>query len=97
MKIKREELQAITALFLKKLEDSNIDEVELTEDFYWSVDSDKLYNPYKSPKKKNLTLGQLSHDWESLVELLEADKEPNSLQLRWLAEMFRYLGNKVVF
>ena len=97
MKINRKELQAITHLFFKKLEDCSIEEVDISEDFYWSMDSDRLYNPYKTPKKKNLTLGQLSHDWEALIELLEDGKEPSSLELKWLAEIFRCLGHKVIF
>ncbi len=52
------------------------DFIDLEEkDFYWTIDSDKIYNPYLKITDKDLSLGQLSFDISFLEEKINS-KEP---------------------
>lgn len=97
MKVKCKDLKEITDLFFQKLEQSNNLEVDLSEDFYWSVSTKAIYDPYKKPEESEMSLGQLSHDWHALLKFLDGKNELSSLELKWLAEIFRFLSHKVIF
>ena len=97
MKIKLEELERLTNAFFRALEASGFDELEFSKDFYWSIDSRSLYDPYSPPEKKALTLGQLSSEWQALSKSLDNPERLTSMQLIWLAEIFRYIGSQKVF
>lgn len=60
VKVKINEIQEITNLIFEKLKASKGNEIEINYDFYWDIDSEEIYDPYKEPS--NLTLGQLSDE-----------------------------------
>ena len=71
MKINIDEVHKITSLLLTKLKESNGNEVEIKNDYYWDISGDELYNPYEEPK--DITLGQLSDDLGEIQRLIESD------------------------
>lgn len=71
MKISIDEIQKITSLLLSRLKESRGNEIEITNDYYWDISDEELYNPYEEPK--NITLGQLSYDIEEIQRLINSD------------------------
>lgn len=69
------------------------DEVEVTEDLYWVLDPDQLFDPYESPAPERLTLGQLSDDLVELAGMADRSDPPEVWHdlahvvgiLQWLA------------
>lgn len=64
MKIQIEEIEKVITLLLFKLKESKGSEIELSSDYYWDISIEQMYNPYEEPKE--ITLGQLSDDWEEI-------------------------------
>lgn len=71
MKVNIDEIQKITFLLLSKLKDNIGNEVEISNDYYWNIPNEELFNPYEQPK--GLTLGQMADDIEEVQRLLEYD------------------------
>lgn len=71
MKISVDEIQKIILHLLSRLKESRGDEIEVTNDYYWDISDEELYNPYEEPK--NTTLGQLSDDIEEIQRLVNSD------------------------
>jgi hypothetical protein len=92
MRVTTKELREATLLLLKHLDDTGQTEFEIDEDCYWSVPQDGLYDPYNTPN--NLTLGQLSHDWEEVRSLVQGKREPLAYVMVWLAAVMRRVGEK---
>jgi len=86
MKINKKKLLSIINILCKEVNE-NFDEDILidNEDYYWMVKLDDKYNPLVDPKE--LSLGQVSDDWEDLLRLLESDEIPVSYDLFRLAEI----------
>jgi hypothetical protein len=68
MKAKIPELKIAVNELLDKLAKYAGDEIEVSVDYYWSIDENELYNPYKNPV--DLTLGQISSDMEDLHNIV---------------------------
>ncbi len=49
MKIKINELETITKKLFQHLRNQKILEFDIEEDFYWNIDKNERYNPYKKP------------------------------------------------
>jgi len=45
-----------------------------SKDHYWNIDSSEIYNVYNQPKK--LDIGQVTEDWNELLQILENKREP---------------------
>ncbi len=71
MKVNIIELQQMISLLVDSFKRANGNEVELNNDFYWSISSDEIYNAYEAPK--DMTLGQLTDDWETLKNASKSD------------------------
>ena len=96
MKININEVSEVVNLLLKELKENiNKNEVEVDEDYYWFVNKDELYNPYENPK--NLTLGQLSEDWDELKSVLRKEKKLISYDLVKLSVLMRVIGDKTIW
>ena len=92
MRIQVQELRVVTERLLKHLEDTGRQEFSVSEDYYWHVGQDELYDPTCDPK--NLTLGQLSDDWKELAAIASGDAPPIGYALVWLAAILRVVGEK---
>ena len=50
MRVNIDDLGRVLFSLLQELKDKKGCEIELENDFYWDIDSEELYNPYKKPK-----------------------------------------------
>ncbi len=88
MKISIEDLESLFQKLKAELIIHFGNEVEIkAEDFYWEVDESEMYNP--SQKPTDLSLGQLSDDWNDLLRLKDDDEIPISWDLRRLAAILQ--------
>ena len=96
MKINIDELQKVTIFLLSKLKENSGEEIEISNDYYWSILDDELYNPYEKPT--DLTLGQLSDDLEEIKRLINSD-DAIMYDLKRLAVIFKAISieNKTAF
>ncbi len=92
MRVTTKELREATLALLKHLDETGQSEFEIDEDYYWSVPQEDLYDPYKTPS--DLTLGQLSHDWDEVRSLAQGTRAPLAYLLVWLAAVMRRVGEK---
>ena len=93
MKININELQQCLSQLLSNLKESKGENIELSKDFYWDISSDELYNPYEQPKE--LSLGQLSDDWQEIKRLVD-NNSSNSIpyDLIRISNILRALSNE---
>jgi len=72
------------------LENNGVDNVQVSQDFYWYVAGDDLYKIDDKPQE--LLMGQLYHDIQSLESIAKGDMPVSANAYDWLAALFRYLG-----
>jgi hypothetical protein len=70
------------------------DEANLTEDYFWSIPVDQIYNVEEEPTE--LTVGQLSESWGNVQALLENPENVTSYTLVWIADLIRSMGLSIV-
>lgn len=85
-------LRAVVSGLLDHLEASEAGEVLLDHDMFWSMDVSEMFNVYSRPD--NLTIGQLSESWASLLRMIDEDR-PLMYGLVWLADVLRVIGLSV--
>ncbi|MGZ3457027.1 MAG: hypothetical protein ACXU86_00830 [Archangium sp.] len=73
-----------------------ITEIEITEDFYWSIPEKHLYSVYAPPPESDLTMGQLSDDWNELTKIASGKSPPLVYALVGLSSLLRFIGTKLV-
>lgn len=94
LEIKVADLREITnRIFDHVQKDLKVDAIRLTEDYYWDVPSDRLYDMANKPTE--LDCGQLYDDWEFLSHILRDKDQAVSLMLIHLAPLLRHMGLKV--
>jgi hypothetical protein len=94
MVVEIEKLREIIESILNHISgDLGIAQVELDEDFYWSVDSSFLYKANEKPS--NFDLGSLLDDWDFLSDLPNDKDQAVSLMLTHVAPLLRYVGEKI--
>jgi len=94
MKIRISELREVANLLFDHLERSGHVEVDVDQDFYWSIPDDKLYSVYEEPS--GFTVGQLSDDCQELRKISSGQKQPIAYALVWLSSVLRFLGTRIV-
>lgn len=67
--------------------------IHLARDYYWHVPIDQLYDMSSSPD--HLDIGQLTEDWECLLELLHDPDAPLSVYATKLSSLFQYIATAV--
>lgn len=69
--ISKEQILKLLNFFITNIETSNLNFKKIKDiDYYWDiVDSEKLYNPYKKEIQNNISLWQISEDWENLIKI----------------------------
>lgn len=80
----------VSELLLQHVEEADGPEIELHEDYFWSVPMVELYNVYQKPSE--LTIGQLSECLDHLVKMNEDPERVLYYGLIWLAEVLRAVG-----
>lgn len=81
------ELDELKAIFERLI--ATRDKFEISKDHYWEIWEDELYNVYKKPE--NLTIGQLTDDWNELQRINDSE-EPVSYDLVRFARIMRAIG-----
>ena len=92
MKVKIADLQNATNKIFDYLQEQDVDEIEISEDYYWVIDENELYDPYKEPK--TFTLGQLSSDIEDIQKMASGSLPVVGFSLVPLSALFKYIGEK---
>lgn len=93
MEIEIEKLREITNLIFDHLHDDvGVHKIKLDNDFYWDIDSEKLYNIESKPDE--IDIGRLNDDWEFLLKI-NSKEEAVSLMLIHIAPLLKYIGTKV--
>ncbi len=88
------DLRKITNLLLTRLEEEGHTSVEISQDYYWDIAKEKRFNPYEEPKE--LTLGQLTDDWNEINNILKKQNPPISYALVWVAAILRVIGEETI-
>lgn len=96
MKIQLSELRRAANALFDHLEQTGRTELEVTEDFYWSIPEKQLYSVYAPPPESELTVGQLSDDWREVVKIASGQRPPLAYGLVWLSSLLRIVGSKLV-
>jgi hypothetical protein len=97
MRIAVADLRAIADRLFNYLEESERESFEVAEDYYWEIPKEDLYEPAKDPDPKDFGIGQLSHDWERLEEILKGESPPIGYALVWYSAILRLIGEKAVY
>jgi hypothetical protein len=93
-RIKVSDLEATATVLFEHLRELGMEEIEITDDYYWEVPGDQLYDPLKDPHQ--LDLGQLSHDLERLGAIRTREQEPIAYGLVWFGAVVGWIGRKVI-
>jgi hypothetical protein len=93
MTVDIEELRGIIAKLLDAVELSGT-KVEIEADYYWDVPNDGRYDSYTSPAQ--LTIGQLSDDWNELRRIGRGEAAALPYALVWASSVLRRIGEQVL-
>lgn len=93
MKIKISELIKTTEILIEHLNEFSSKEVEISDDYYWFVPKAERYNVYKKPE--DLTVGQLSFDWEELSKIRKGAADSTNYAFVWLAMLLLKIGEDI--
>jgi hypothetical protein len=96
VKIQLSDLRRATDALFDHLERTGRTEIDLTEDFYWSIPEKRLYSMYSPPPESELTMGQLSDDWNEVAKIASGQRAPIAYALVWLSSLLRFIGSKLV-
>jgi hypothetical protein len=96
VKIQLSDLRRVANALFDYLEQTGRTEIEVTEDFYWSIPEKHLYSVYTAPLESDLTMGQLSDDWKELTKIAVGKSPPLAYALVWLSSLLRFIGTKLV-
>ena len=64
--------------------------IQIKEDYYWNIPWDSRYNPLEKPT--NLTMGQLTDDWNAVQQIARREREAIGYGLVWLSTILRRIG-----
>lgn len=85
-------LEKVAQATFKHMKELGIEHVELEMDYYWNIPSEEKYDPYNKPA--DLNLGQLSDDWQDIVDIAENRNDSLGCDLVRLSSILRYIGEK---
>ena len=84
------DLSKITEELIAHLRNVSGEEIDLSVDYYWNIETEQKYNPYENPTE--IDLGQISDDWQELQQIIEKEREPIAYDLVKLAAILRAIG-----
>jgi hypothetical protein len=96
VRLQLSDLRRATDALFDHLERTGRTEIEVTEDFYWNIPEKRLYSVYSPPPESELTVGQLSDDWNELTKIASGQRPPIAYALVWLSSLLRFIGSKLV-
>jgi len=97
MKIRIDDLSKVINVLLSNLSDSLGNEIDISNDFYWDISEEQLYNPYEKPN--DLSLGQISDDLNEVNRLCVNDRDVVPYDIKRVAEILKALSieNPIAF
>jgi len=93
VKIEVRELRKITDLLLEHVESLGVTQVNLEDDYYWTIPTDQRYDPSRTSVTPDL--GQLTDDWHELQMILRGERPAVALALGWLGAVMTSVGENV--
>ena len=92
MLIQLEELRAALNILLDHANALRGGAIEVSEDLYWFVPQERLYDPTAEPT--GLTLGSLKEDWSEVLAIGAGAKAPIGYGLVWASTVLRAIGDQ---
>jgi hypothetical protein len=86
-----DEIEKAVKVVIQHLRTQKLTHAEIPEDYYWEVSEDERYNPAENPT--DLSLGQLSEDWDRVQQIVKGESPPVGYALVWLASLLRKIGS----
>lgn len=91
MKIKLAEVRRAFELLMAHTEEMiPSQEFELDKEYYWNVPQDKRYDQHDKPT--DLTMGQLTDDWNEVRQISSGERDAIGYGLVWLSTILRRIG-----
>lgn len=94
MRVNIMELRAACERVIEHLSATGQESFELDVDYYWSIPADGCYDVTVAPS--NLTIGQISDDWDGLQRIAAGKDEPVGYDLVRLSAVLRAVGDKAL-
>lgn len=94
MDIKISDIEKAFLLTMNHLKADGLTSISIDDDYYWKIPQENQYDPYVKPD--NLTIGQLSEDWEWLSKVINGECEPLAYTLVYLSAIIKRIGEKRV-
>jgi hypothetical protein len=91
MKITLEQLNHIWTELLQHLHEMGVESIDIEYDYYWDTVGLERFEIYKEAPR--LGMGQLTDDWDSLLRVLNEDREPLTEDFVQLAAILRAVGD----
>lgn len=89
--VKIDELEKALGILFERLKEDGIDSFDLNEDYYWHVNKEQIYDPYRKPE--NLTLGQLYDDLEVIQSINNREVDIVWTEAKAIAALLRYFSD----
>lgn len=90
MEVSTRDLREILDKVLDHVEEGGITHLNVERDFYWSIPAESRYDSYATPE--DLTVGQLSEDWQNLQAILDGRRDALRYALVWLGRILEAVG-----
>ena len=87
-----DEIKRIFECLIQRINNDNIESVEVEIDYYWLITSDEWDNFDSSPE---IAVGSLVDDWNSLQEVLESKRIVTYLDYERLASILRAISETI--
>ena len=96
MQIDLRELRQVTNRLFDHLEQQGHTHLELTQDYYWVIPEEQLYDPRNAPNPSTFGLGRLTDDWGWCRDLLRPEREPIGKSFEWVAALLRWISSQTI-
>lgn len=92
IRINVDELKQIFRFLVQRMNDDNIEFIDVETDFYWLITSDEWSNFNSSPEA---VVGSLVDDWNSLQQVLESKHIVTYLDYERFASILRAMSQTI--
>lgn len=91
-RISVEKLRQVFDLLMSHVARVSGSEIELSNDAFWSIPAEAVYDVYAEPQE--LTIGMISESWSHLEAMANSELNVVGYGLVWLAEVLRAIGDE---
>lgn len=88
--MKIDDLKEIINILLLRVKENIGDEISFSNDYYWDIANNQLYDPYNMPT--DITLGSLYDDISEVDRLLLSSDDAIVYDLKRIAEILKALS-----